>query len=133
VATSRQNISSGSPFEGTVGFSRAVRVGNLICVAGTAAIGPDGKTVGTGDAAAQARRCLTIIEGALRQAGASLADVVRTRVFLTRIEDWAAVTGVHGEVFGAIRPACTVVQVSRFIDPTWLVEIEVDAVVPSAS
>jgi enamine deaminase RidA (YjgF/YER057c/UK114 family) len=105
-----------------------VRVGDLILVAGTAAIGADGNTVGTGDAAAQARRCLEIIGAALEKAGASLKDVVRTRVFLTRIEDWAAVTGVHGEVFAAIRPACTVVQVSRFIDPTWLVEIEADAV-----
>jgi enamine deaminase RidA (YjgF/YER057c/UK114 family) len=112
-----------------VGFSRAVKVGNLCFVAGTAAIGPDGTTVGVGDAAAQARRCLEIIRMALEQAGGSLGHVVRTRVFLTRIEDWGAVTGVHGEVFASIRPACTVVQVSRFIDPTWLVEIEVDAVI----
>jgi len=129
VSSTRQNISSGSPFEGKVGFSRAVRVGDLVLVAGTAALGPDGKTVAVGDAAGQARRCFEIIGSALAQAGASMADVVRTRVFLTRIEDWAAVTGVHGEVFGVIRPACTVVQVSRFIDPTWLVEIEADAVV----
>jgi enamine deaminase RidA (YjgF/YER057c/UK114 family) len=125
----RQVVSSGSPFEARIGFSRAVRVGNLICVAGTAPIGPDGATVSAGDPGGQARRCLEIVGAALEQAGASFADVVRTRVLLTSIDDWAAVAAVHGEVFGTIRPACTVFQVSRFIDPTWLVEIEVDAMV----
>lgn len=125
----RQLISSGSPFEPKVGFSRAVRVGNIVHVAGTAPIAEDGSAAASGDPAGQARRCLEIIGDALRRAGASLPDVVRTRIFLTRIEDWAEVGRVHGEVFGAIRPACTVVQVSRFIDPNWLVEIEADAVI----
>jgi enamine deaminase RidA (YjgF/YER057c/UK114 family) len=127
--TSRKLISSGSPFEARIGFSRAVRVGNLVCVAGTAPLGADGATVGAGDPAAQAERCLHIIETALRAAGASLDDVVRTRVLLTRIEDWPAVARVHGQAFAAVRPACTVFEVARFIDPQWLVEIEADAIV----
>jgi enamine deaminase RidA (YjgF/YER057c/UK114 family) len=110
-------------------MSRAVRVGPIIAVSGTAPLGPDGRTVGNGDPAAQARRCLEIIREALERAGASLDQVVRTRTLLTRIEDWQIVASVHGEIFGAIRPANTVMQVSRFIDPDWLVEIEADAVV----
>jgi enamine deaminase RidA (YjgF/YER057c/UK114 family) len=98
-------------------------------VSGTAPLGPDGHTVGKGDPAAQARRCLEIIKEALERAGASLDHVVRTRTLLTRIEDWHAVAAVHGEFFGAIRPANTIMQVSRFIDPDWLVEFEADAVV----
>jgi enamine deaminase RidA (YjgF/YER057c/UK114 family) len=128
MTTTRQLVSSGSPFEPRVGMSRAVRVGSWISVSGTAPLGPDGRTVGTGDPAAQMRRCLEIVEAALQKAGASLADVVRTRTLLTRIENWDAVTRVHGEVFGRIRPANTVMQVVRFIDPEWLVEIEADAV-----
>lgn len=127
---SRQNVSSGSPFEPRVGFSRAVRIGSFVSVSGTAPIGPDGRTVGAGDPAAQARRCLQVIEAALAEAGATLGDVIRTRTLLTRIEDWEAVAQVHGEVFGAIRPANTIMQVSRFIDPAWLVEFEADAVLP---
>ncbi len=127
--THRRNVSTGSPYEPIIGFSRAVRIGNFIAVGGTAPIGPDGKTVGAGDPAAQTRRCLEIIEHALKQAGASLDDVIRTRTFLTRIEDWEAVGRVHGEIFGDIRPASTMIQASRFIDPGWLVEIEADAVV----
>lgn len=123
----RQLVSSGSPFEPRVGMSRAVRVGTWVSVSGTAPL-RDGKTVGVGDPAAQARRCLEIIGAALDQAGGSLADVVRTRTLLTRIEDWEAVTQVHGEVFGRIRPANTVMQVVRFIDPEWLVEFEADAI-----
>jgi enamine deaminase RidA (YjgF/YER057c/UK114 family) len=123
----RRNISTGNPYERQVGYSRAVRVGAHVAVAGTAPI-RDGRTVGVGDPAAQARWCFEIIARALAEAGASLGDVVRTRVFLTRVEDWAAVGAVHGELFGEIRPACTVVEVSRLIDPEWLVEIEVDAV-----
>jgi enamine deaminase RidA (YjgF/YER057c/UK114 family) len=123
-----QIIPSGSPLEPTIGFSRAVRAGNHIFIAGTAPIGPDG-TVGVGDAAAQARHCMRIIEDALHEAGASLADVTRTRIMLTDIADWEAVAAVHGEVFSTIRPACTFVEISRFINPDWLVEIEVDAVV----
>jgi len=125
----RQIIASGSPFESSVGFSRAVRVGNVVFVSASASIGPDGATVGAGDPSAQARRCLEVIRTALETAGASLTDVVRTRIFLTRIEDWQQVAKVHGEVFGSIRPASTVVQVSRFIDADWLVEIEADAVI----
>ena len=129
MAHTRQNISTGSPFEPRVGMSRAVRLGPLVTVSGTAPLGPDGRTVAPGDAGAQARRCLEIIRAALERAGASLSDVVRTRILLTRIEDWEAVAGVHGEVFANVRPANTIMQVSRFIDPEWLVEIEADAVV----
>lgn len=125
----RLNISSGSPYEPRIGISRAVRIGSLVCVSGTAPIGADRKTVSIGDAAGQARRCLQIIEAALVLAGASLADVIRTRTLLTRIEDWEAVAQVHGEFFRDIRPANTVMQVSRFIDPEWLVEFEADAVI----
>jgi enamine deaminase RidA (YjgF/YER057c/UK114 family) len=124
----RQLISSGSPYEPKVGISRAVRVGSIIAVSGTAPL-QDGKTVGKGDAAAQARRCLEIIKEALERAGSSLDQVVRTRTLLTRIEDWQAVAAVHGEYFGSIRPANTIMQVTRFIDPEWLVEFEADAVV----
>jgi enamine deaminase RidA (YjgF/YER057c/UK114 family) len=129
MSVDRQLVSSGSPFEPRVGMSRAVRAGTWISVSGTAPIGPNGETVGRGDPAAQTRRCLEIIRAALERAGARLDDVVRTRILLTRIEDWEAVTRVHGEVFGAIRPANTVMQITRFIDPDWLVEIEADAVV----
>ena len=129
----RKLVSSGSPYEPKIGISRAVRVGPIITVAGTAPIGADGRTMGQGDPAAQARRCLEIIAAALEAAGASLSQVVRTRILLTRIEDWQAVTRVHGEFFREIRPANTVMQVSRFIDPEWLVEIEADAVVDDGS
>jgi len=125
----RRLVSSGSPYEPKLGISRAVRAGSIVTVAGTAPIGLDGRTVGPGDAVAQARRCIEIIAAALEAAGASLRDVVRTRILLTRIEDWPAVTHVHGEFFGDIRPVTTVMQVNRFIDPEWLVEIEADAVV----
>jgi enamine deaminase RidA (YjgF/YER057c/UK114 family) len=125
----RKLISSGSPYEPKVGISRAERVGSIIAVSGTAPLGPDGHTVGKGDPAAQARRCLEIIKEALERAGTSLDHVVRTRTLLTRIDDWQAVAAVHGEFFGAIRPANTIVQVSRFIDPDWLIEFEADAVV----
>ena len=129
--SSRQRVSSGSPYEPRLGISRAVAVrpGRIIAVAGTAPIGADGKTVAPGDPAAQMRRCVEIVRTALEQLGASLSDVVRTRTLLTRIEDWETVGQVHGEFFREIRPANTVMQVTRFIDPDWLVEIEVDAVV----
>jgi enamine deaminase RidA (YjgF/YER057c/UK114 family) len=125
----RKLISSGSPYEPKVGISRAVRVGNVIAVSGTAPLGSDGRTVGIGDAGVQARRCFEVIAGALEKAGASLRQVVRTRTLLVRIEDWEAVAAVHGEFFGQIRPANTIMQVSRFIDPDWLVELEADAIV----
>jgi enamine deaminase RidA (YjgF/YER057c/UK114 family) len=125
----RQRVSSGSPYEPVIGISRAVRAGRIISVSGTAPIGADGKTVGVGDTAAQAQRCIEIIRNALEQLDASLLDVVRTRIFLTRIGDWEAIARVHGEFFHDIRPASTMVQVTRFIDPDWLVEIEADAVI----
>jgi enamine deaminase RidA (YjgF/YER057c/UK114 family) len=125
----RKLVSSGSPYEPKVGISRAVRAGNLVTVSGTAPLGPDGGTVGKGEPSVQARRCLQIIAAALEAAGASLRHVVRTRTLLTRIDDWQAVAAVHGEVFGDIRPANTIMQVTRFIDPDWLVEFEADAVI----
>jgi enamine deaminase RidA (YjgF/YER057c/UK114 family) len=127
----RLNVSSGSPYEPRIGMSRAVRIGSFVAISGTAPLGPDGRTVCVGDPTGQARRCLEIAAAALAEAGASLADVIRTRTLLTRIEDWEAVAGVHGEFFRDIRPASTVMQVSRFVDPTWLVEFEIDAVLPS--
>jgi len=126
----RQRVSSGSPYEPRVGISRAVRAGRFVAIAGTAPLA-EGRTVGRGDPGAQARRCLEIVRGAVEQAGGTLADVVRTRILLTRIEDWEAVAAVHGEFFADIRPANTIMQIGRFIDPEWLVEIEADAVLES--
>ncbi len=125
----RKLVSSGSPYEKIIGFSRAVRVGPFVSVGGTAPIGPDGNTVAPGDAGAQAGRCLEIIQQALEKAGASLEDVVRTRVMLKHIEDWREVARVRAEYFRDIRPVDTVVQVTGFIDPQWLVELEADAVI----
>lgn len=125
----RTLIPSTSPYAPIIGFSRAVRVGSFVTVGGTAPIDADGKTVGVGDPAAQARQCFETVESALKAAGASLNDVVRTRLLLTRIEDWEAITEVHGEYFKDIRPVDTVMEVSRFIKSEWLVEVEVDAVV----
>ena len=124
----RQNISSGSPFEPIIGFSRAVRIGDTIAVGGTAPIGADGKTAGIGDPAAQTRRCIEIIRVAIEKAGGTLEDVIRTRVFLTRQADWEAVGRAHGEAFGAIRPASTMAVVKALLDAEWLVEIEADAI-----
>jgi len=126
---SRQRISTGSPFEPKVGISRAIRSGKVIAVTGTAPLGPDGNTVAKGDAAAQARRSFEIVRSAIEGLGGKLSDVIRTRILLTRIEDWEQVGIVHGEFFGSIRPANTIMQVVRFIDPDWLVEIEADAIV----
>ncbi len=120
-------VFSGSKFESLFGFCRAIRIGNTIHVSGTAPI-QDGKTAGVGDPAAPARRCFQILEPALHQFGADRHNVVRTRMFLTRIEDWQQVGAVHAEFFGAAPPAATMVEVSRLIDPDWLVEIEADAV-----
>lgn len=125
----RRRVSSGSPYEAIIGISRAVRAGDFISVAGTAPLDAEGRTVAPGDAAAQARRCFEIVKRALEELGAGLADVVRTRILLTRIEDWEAVARVHGEFFRDVRPVNTVMQVSRFIDPDWLIEVEADAVV----
>ena len=125
----RELISNSNPLESIVGFSRAVRVGPYISVGGTAPVGPDGKTVGIGDPAAQARCCLEIIQAALEQAGSGMHDVVRTRVLLTNIEDWKSVIEVRAEYFSEIRPVDTIIQVSRFVNPEWLVEFEADAVV----
>jgi len=122
-------VSNGNPMETVVGFSRAVRVGPYISVGGTAPVDSEGKTVGVGDPAAQARRCLEIIKEALENAGASMEDVVRTRVLLTNIEDWKKVIEVRAEYFKEIRPVDTIMQVSQFVNPEWLVELEADAVI----
>jgi enamine deaminase RidA (YjgF/YER057c/UK114 family) len=131
-ATKRRLVSSASPYEPIVGFSRAVRVGNFIAVAGTTAAS-SGKPVAVGDPAAQTRAIIEAIEKALKALGASLKDVVRTRIYLVDIAHWEAVGRVHGEFFADIRPANSMFQVTAFIRPEWLVEIEADAVVPEAS
>lgn len=125
----RQLISSGSPFEKPIGFSRAVRVGNAIAVSGTAPIAPGGGTAYPGDLYRQTRTCLEIIKDAIEKAGGRLEDVIRTRIMLVDISRWQDAARAHGEFFGDIRPASTFVQVSRFIDADWLVEIEADCVV----
>ncbi|MEL6241452.1 MAG: RidA family protein [Pseudomonadota bacterium] len=124
----RKNVSSGSYLEPEIGFSRAVRNGQLIAVSGTAPIGKGGKTVGQGDVYRQTQRCFEIAMEALEEAGSRLDDVIRTRIMLTDIATWKEAARAHGEVFSRIRPACTFVEVNRFIDADWLVEIEIDAV-----
>jgi enamine deaminase RidA (YjgF/YER057c/UK114 family) len=125
----RRNISSGAPWEARVGYCRAVRTGSHIAVAGTAPVGDNGELVGVGDAYAQAKRCIEIIERALEEAGAGLEHVVRTRIFVTDIGHWEAVGRAHGEAFSDIRPASSMVEVAALIDPDMLVEIEADAFV----
>jgi enamine deaminase RidA (YjgF/YER057c/UK114 family) len=127
---SRQLIRSGSPLEVEIGFSRAVRVGSHIFIAGTAPIVKSGGVAAPGDVYGQTRRCLEIVAEALTEAGARLDHVARTRLMLVDISHWREAARAHGEFFQKVRPACTFVEVSRFIDPGWLVEIEVDAVVP---
>jgi enamine deaminase RidA (YjgF/YER057c/UK114 family) len=129
----RRTVSIANPYAERIGFSRAVRVGPFVSVGGTAPIGPDGKTVGKDDPAAQARRCFEIIRQGLEGAGASFDDVVRTRTLLTRIADYEAVAAVRKECVGHVRPVDTIMQVDGFVDPDWLVEIEVDAVVADSA
>lgn len=123
-----KRVQSGSPYEAQVGFCRALRTGDRILLAGTAPIGKDGQTVGVGDPYAQAHRCIEIIGEAIGALGGRLEDVVRTRIFITRRDDWDSVAIAHGEVFDRVRPVATCVVVSGLLDPEWLVEIEAEAV-----
>ena len=129
----RLNIASGSPLEPVMGFSRAVRIGRHVAVAGTAPIAAGGGTAGKGDVAAQTRRCFEISLAALAEAGASAADVIRTRIMLTDIGTWKDAAHVHGEIFSGIRPVTTFVEVKGFVDPDWLVETEIDAIIGGES
>ncbi len=125
----RKNISSGSPFEKPIGFSRAVRIGNTIAVSGTAPIAEDGSNASVGDVYGQTKRCLEIIKTAIEEAGGQLKDVIRTRIMLTDISNWEKAAQAHGEFFADIRPASTLVEVSSLINKEWLVEIEADCII----
>jgi enamine deaminase RidA (YjgF/YER057c/UK114 family) len=126
--TQRTNIPGTSPYESVIGFSRAVRVGRHVMVSGTGPVGCD-----DADVAQQTDQCLTIVAGVLKQAGTSFEHIVRTRMYLTRAEDWEAVARVHGKFFSLIRPAATMVVVAALLDPRWKIEIEVDALIPDVS
>lgn len=124
----RKNISSGSPYEKPIGFSRAVRIGNFISVSGTAPIAPNGSTAYPNNLYSQTKQCLEIIKKAIEDAGGNLSNVIRTRVMLTDISKWKEAAQAHGEFFSEIRPACTFLEINRFVDPNWLIEIEADCV-----
>ena len=128
----RRNISTGSKWEPVIGYSRAVKVGNMIFVSGTTGMGEDGKLVGPGDPYAQTVQAFKVVEKALALAGASLRDVVRTRLYVTDISKWEAYGRAHGELFGEIRPATAMIQISKLIEPDMVVEVEADAVLPEA-
>ena len=128
MSEDRRRVSSGSPYEATIGFSRAVRIGDRVVVSGTAPIMPDGSV--DPDPAAQAHRCFEIVARALAEAGATVPDVVRTRMYLVDAADAAVIGTVHGSVFGDVRPASTMIVVAGLLDPRWKVEVEVEAVVP---
>jgi enamine deaminase RidA (YjgF/YER057c/UK114 family) len=125
----RRNISSGSEFEKPIGFSRAVRIGNIIAVAGTAPIAPDGSNAYPGDLYNQTKRCIEIMSKAITEAGGSLENVIRTRMFLTDISIWKEAARAHGEFFSEIRPACSFIEVKGLINDAWLVEMEADCVI----
>ncbi|MBM3184203.1 MAG: RidA family protein [Chlamydiae bacterium] len=125
----RKNIASGSPMEKPIGFSRASRIGNIIAVAGTAPIGPDGQSVGVNDVYGQTKYCIQIMKNAIEEAGGSLQNVIRTRVMLVDMSTWKEAAKAHGEFFSDIRPACTFVEVKGFINKEWLVETEADCVI----
>ena len=127
----RQKISSGSPYEADIGFSRAVRAGSILAISGTAPVAEDGSVACPGDVYGQTLRCLQIIGDAIAEARLSIEDVLRTRIMLRDIDSWRGAARAHSEIFGGVNPACTFVEVSRFIDPEWLVEIEADCVVPA--
>jgi len=127
----RKNVSSGSPFEKPIGFSRAVRIGDVIAVSGTAPLLADGSTASKGDVYGQTKRCLEIMQKAVEEAGGNLKDVIRTRIMLVDISTWKKAAQAHGEVFSEIRPACTFVEISGLINNDWLVETEADCVLRS--
>jgi len=124
----RKNITYGQPLEKEIGFSRAVRIGNVIAVTGTAPIAKDGSVYSPGDVYGQTQRCLEIIRDVIEQAGGKMENVIRTRIFLKDIKKWKDAAKAHGEYFSEIKPACTFIEVSGFINPEWLIEIEADAV-----